>query len=161
MIQRGPNKYTLLPGGLALIHMARTVNTVIDARDLPLVLRYHWHAVGGARVATTVAGRCLYMARVILGCRVDHINRDPLDNRRKNLRPASQSQNMMNRAGWSRKSRYKGVAPNGRGWRGQIVKERRLYYSPTYKTQEEAALWYNEQARALHGPFAVVNDVVQ
>jgi len=92
--------------------------------------------------------------------KVDHANRDTLDNRRRNLRPATHSTNIAN-SGRRRDntSGYKGV-----GWRKDCGKwiarvrsngHRRFlgYFSDAV----EAAKAYDAEARKQFGEFACVN----
>lgn len=158
---RKPNRYDLLPDGSVLIHLSRGKVAIIDARDLPKMLPYRWQATVSGRLAWRAMGRVegtlTYLHVHLFGKGMDHRNRNPLDNRRCNVRPATWSQNLANRAAYGKHSRYKGVYPNKAKWIAKIVKERRVYFSPSFQTQEEAALWYNEKAQELHGAFAVLN----
>jgi hypothetical protein len=158
---RKPNRYEFLPDGTALIHLSRGKVASIDARELPKVLPYRWWAIVSGRLAWRAVGRVdgklTYMHVHLFGKGLDHRNRDSLDNRRANLRPATRSQNLANRAAYGKHSRYKGVYPNKAKWFAKIVNGRRVYFSPTVDTQAEAALWYNQKAKELHGAFAVLN----
>lgn len=76
---------------------------LIDAADLPLVAGFRWHLSGGYAKAYRESGprsnrcrRTFYMHTVIAGERVDHRDRDRLNNRRSNLRVATQAQNSEN-----------------------------------------------------------------
>jgi hypothetical protein len=72
--------------------------TIIDAEDYDRVIRYRWY-IGGAGYVQDRSGR--YIHRLILnappGSVVDHINHDPLDNRRSNLRIGDKALNGQNR----------------------------------------------------------------
>lgn len=88
---------------------------------------------------------------------IDHINRNPLDNRRCNLRIATQSQNLGNRVIRSidNKSGYKGVDFIERlnRWRATVGgKHIGLFGSP-----EEAAHAYDAMAIKRYGEFARLN----
>lgn len=78
---------------------------VIDVEDADLIAPYKWHAVRHRRTFYAVRAVKLdsgdrkqrYMHSVITEfATTDHINGDGLDNRRDNLRSASQSQNLGN-----------------------------------------------------------------
>src|SRR3990172_5804868 len=106
------------------------------------------------------------MRRVIVGARagqcVDHINGDGLDNRRANLRLASQSDNLANaRLSASSSSGYKGVtrAPRRslRPWMAQVTARGRHVYLGCFDTLEAAARAYDTAARSLFGEFARTN----
>lgn len=87
---------------------------------------------------------------------IDHVNRDRADNRLCNLRPASHSQNMANRAHFKNNvSGFRGVyrhSPNR--WRAQIRKDGVLYRLGNFDTPEEAHAAYLKAADRIHGVFA-------
>ena len=94
---------------------------------------------------------------------VDHINQNPLDNRRCNLRVVTVSQNAMNqRKQEGRSSKYKGVhfdkAHNK--FRASIKYKGVKKHLGRFKTEEEAALAYNKAALELFGEYAKLNEVV-
>lgn len=103
------------------------------------------------------------------GLEVDHINHDPLDNRKENLRIVTRSQNQMNQKKSKLKgstSKYKGVSYSNcpkhhkKPWIMQIVHN----YKKTAKsceTEIEAALLYNKFAKEFFGEFALLNEVPQ
>jgi hypothetical protein len=87
----------------------RNLAILVDECDRHFLKAYRWHLQGGANrprrrqyVATTAPGkRTIYLHRVILdlgpGEFGDHINGDPLDNRRANLRRVTHRENTQNR----------------------------------------------------------------
>ena len=92
---------------------------------------------------------------------VDHIDGDPTNNRRSNLRNCTQHQNSMN----SRKrkndasSKYKGVSwDKGRKkWRAYINLMRKQLFLGRFDNELEAARAYNDKAVELYGEFAHLN----
>ena len=104
---------------MATIPLHRRDGTVrdvalIDDADLALTDPHRWYVVGGKYVGTTIAGRLAYLHRFLLaapaGVEVDHVNRDPLDNRRANLRLATHADNGQNVTPQrDATSRYRGV----------------------------------------------------
>lgn len=99
---------------------------------------------------------------------VDHINGDKLDNRKENLRFATNSQNQANRRVARGASKFKGVTwqkrkcDASRGyWKAQIVVNGELHYLGKYNTDLEAAKAYNEAAVRFFGEFAYLNDLTQ
>ena len=89
---------------------------------------------------------------------VDHIDRNPLNNRWTNLRLATHSQNMTNCKGKSRSGLPKGVQKQKLSDRfmSRIRKDGKVHYLGTYDTPEEAHQAYCVAAADLHGEFAAV-----
>lgn len=89
----------------------------------------------------------------------DHRNGDGLDNRRSNLREATQSQNLCNRRPKSRPAGFKGVTWFERlgRWKAQCSKGGKNHHLGYYADIEDAARAYDAAARELHGEFASLN----
>jgi hypothetical protein len=99
------------------------------------------------------------IARTPAGSITDHINGDRLDNRRKNLRVASSSQNNANAHDRPRRSGYRGVyhhRPTGR-WVGQISVDGHLRHLGLFEDPEQAARAYDLAARVAWGTYARTN----
>jgi hypothetical protein len=92
---------------------------------------------------------------------VDHIDGDPLNNRRGNLRVVTKAQNAANAKSRGGASQYRGVykARSGK-WAAQIAKEGQRISLGHYETEEEAAAAYDEAAKELHGEYARLNLVI-
>ena len=90
---------------------------------------------------------------------VDHINRDRTDNRRENLRAASQQSNNRNRKNITGK--YKGVSwsKHAKKFRATIRDKGKQIHLGYYQTEEEAAIAYNEYVEANCDEFAYLNEV--
>lgn len=98
---------------------------------------------------------------------VDHIDNDPLNNQRSNLRICTQAENLRNRRGFSTKSStsFKGVFPvkksKIRPWRATIKLNGKSIHLGSFPTAEAAAIAYNEAALKYHGEFAHLNIIEQ
>lgn len=91
---------------------------------------------------------------------VDHINRNPLDNRRSNLRLATSSQNAFNRSQRpDNTTGYRGVSWHKvvQKWAAKICYCGKQKHLGVFDTPEEAALVYDSAAIELHGEFASLN----
>jgi hypothetical protein len=143
--------------------------TLVDDADLPLLAGRKWQLWSNGYVARYIdlpSGRILQrMHRVLMGLdngdprRVDHRNRNKLDNRRSNLRIATPAQNSQNMAVVNNRgaSRYRGVTWYARTGRWQAkakLNGRRLHLG--YFLTEEEAMTALESWRAGHQPFAPV-----
>jgi hypothetical protein len=72
----------------------------IDEADMSVISRYTWHFQRYLR--TQVAGKIIRLHNLLLGyaqegLEWDHIDRNPLNNRRSNLRLVTKTENMRNR----------------------------------------------------------------
>ncbi len=107
-------------------------------------------------------GRKLYLHQLIIGetgARVDHKNQNGLDNRRENLRFATHSENMRNRAVRSdSRSEWKGVSikyrKRGLRYEAYIYGSGRRIGLGTYGDVMSAVLARDFAARRLEGEFA-------
>lgn len=94
--------------------------------------------------------------------KVDHADRDGLNNQRNNLRLATDSQSMANRASFNgSSSKYLGVQWHkmGKKWQAGICKNRKQIYLGLFDNEIDAALAYNKAASELHGEFASLNKI--
>jgi hypothetical protein len=140
----------------------------VDARK---VLRYKWYRAKSkskiyaqARVKIDGYWRTILMHRLILGVtisKVDHEDGDGLNNRRNNLRKATNTQNGCNRKKQlhGSTSKYKGVCWNSKRqkWRGTIKLNGKAKHLGYFHTEILAAQAYDVAAKNLHGAFARTN----
>lgn len=157
----------------ALVCMGASKYATIDRSDLPLldgVIR--WRAFKSARGPWYAVGwdqenrRHVLLHRLIAGCRstaeqVDHISCDGWDNRRSNLRLATNQQNSFNARKTTKptSSRFKGVywSRRAKGWAAQIKVNGKAKFLGCHKVEEEAARVYDAAARQYFGEFARTN----
>jgi hypothetical protein len=91
---------------------------------------------------------------------VDHINRNPHDNRIINLRAATNAENCRNRKPYG-SSKYLGVSwfkQSGK-WKAQIKHDGEVIYLGLFEKDYEAAVAYNIAAMELNGEFANLNEI--
>ena len=111
--------------------------------------------VNGKR--TTMKLQHLIKGKPLPGCCIDHINGNPLDNRRENLRVCTRQENAQNQTSVRGKVKYRGVYKNGRRFRAALTHGGKRYNLGTYDTPEEAAMAYNVKTLELRGEFAALN----
>lgn len=107
-------------------------------------------------VKTQVNRKTIYMHRAITKCpdkyKVDHRDRDTLNNTRGNLRITTFHQNHANRGGYGLIP-YKGVTLDGTRYRARITGQHIGFFA----TAEAAARAYDAEAFKLWGEFAYLN----
>jgi hypothetical protein len=159
------------------IMLTRGLWAIVDEADFKMLSAKRWIAVPANRQATKFyASRAeviggvrttLYMHRLIMqppaDMLVDHINRNGLDNRRRNLRLATRAQNAINCD----------LSPKPHGFRGVEMKRRRRDGVMLYRGKlgardgqwngsftddpEQAALDYDQEAYRRYGEYAHLN----
>lgn len=139
----------------------------VDDEDFSKVSSFKWYFNNGyarARWREDGRERSIYMHRLVLGVKgfaiVDHINRNPLDNRKANLRLATKAQNSWNRrAPCTNASGYKGVSFSkaSQKWAAEIKLNGRKFFVGLYATAEHAAIAADAAAVVLQKQFASPN----
>ncbi len=102
----------------------------------------------------------LYYGHDIEGKDVDHINLNPLDNRKDNLRICSHLENCRNRNKHkvpNFTSQFKGVAWDKDKWSAMIANEGKRISIGRFESEKDAAVAYDLYAKDLFGEFALLN----
>lgn len=158
--------------------------SIVDADKYDYLLQWNWHygssrgsLINGyaARAASRIGrknetefkgSKLIFMHRQLLnpeeGYFVDHINRNTLDNRIKNLRIATRAENAKNSGkNKTNTTGYKGVFIEKKGnyfaYRARIKLNGEKINLGCFKTAVEAALAYDDAAIKYHGEFAFLN----
>ncbi len=164
-LQPAPPDYRTIP-------LTKGQFAIIDAADYEWLSAFKWQATWMKNTQSFYAVRTRYkpetqsntsvlMSRQIMGAgkgaKVDHRNRDTLDNRRSNLRMATASQNNCNiKLRKDSRTGIKGVTFHkvNRTWVAHIRFQGQIKYLGSFKTPEAAKAVRDEAAQRLHGEFA-------
>lgn len=144
---------------------------LIDKADFELVNAHKWHAsLRKDKKTKSIAGsvridgekKVMFLHRFLLnppkGLYVDHINRNPLDNRRSNLRICTHEENARNTTiHKDNTTGYKGIYPDQGKYSVVVMKDRKRFYGGWFADPVEAARKYDELALKHHGEFASLN----
>lgn len=141
---------------------------LVDNADFEWLNKYKWfatpfgHPIRGERHGGRKGLYCnIFMHREIMkmpkGKFTDHINRNPLDNRKTNLRICTLRENTYNSKNRTGHPLYKGLnwLERLQKWQVRIRNE----YLGVFKSDKEAALAYNQAATKYFGEFAKLNDI--
>lgn len=108
-----------------------------------------------------------YLHRLIMAAKdgeyIDHVNRNPLDNRRANLRLANANENSTNqKASVNNKTGVRGIyqSPYNGKYVAQVQFEKRKYHVGTFESLEEASKARDKVAKKVQGDFAALSGVV-
>lgn len=138
---------------------------VVDDDDFAWLCKFTWKAHfsrGRWYARTSIAGKTILMHRMILihqAIHTDHADGDGLNNRKKNLRPATRAQNGQNRKLQSHSSQYKGVSfvAKRNRFSANIRINGRLKWLGYYEDEREAAEAYDRAALDSFGAYARTN----
>jgi hypothetical protein len=149
---------------VAMIPLTQGQYAIIDAEMWPVVGLHTWRAVEHGRTFYAEGPKGLRLHQLLCPCHpntlADHINRNGLDNRLANLRPASFQQNTQNNGSKGRSNTgFKGVYFDKYDGRiaAKISINKKLKTLGRFKTVEEAARAYDAAARLHYGEFASTN----
>ncbi len=134
---------------------------LVDDEDHALLSRMTWNLSKKGYVVHDH----VYIHQIVMGFSdkmIDHINRNPLDNRKENLRLVYHLQNLWNKGKRIDKkfsSKYKGVHWNkvNKCWTAQISYNDHTIALGNFKEERHAAMVYDLWALEFHGEFAYTN----
>jgi hypothetical protein len=169
-----PNKVDHAGGGVTVVWLERRggkdlIPCLIDTADYPAIKTKRWCVKNDrttlyAKTNEQDSNVVLLMHQFLFpsleqGSLVDHRNGNGLDNRRRNLRVATQAQNCQNKRVKQNTCGFKGVFVSGNKFMARIRINGKLTYLGTFDTAIAAARAFNEAAKKCHGEFAWTNDL--
>lgn len=141
------------------IALTRGMVAIVDDEDFEVVSKHRWHVQPGTN--TTYAARCVradgkilkfFMHWAILpregNSRTDHINGNGLDNRRANLRRATNAQNVAN------SRQYKGIWRARAKWAAAIMVNGKRHFLGVFDTEDAAISARRDGEKRFLGEFA-------
>jgi len=140
---------------------------VVDDQDFA-VAKHKWYVIPSEAkpkaISTTINGKSYPMSRIILqdfiSEVIDHEDRDPYNNQRYNLRPATRKQNAQNHGlSTQNTSGFKGVSwsKHHNRWWARIKVNQKFIHLGYYVDPIYAAKAYDRRAKEFFGEFAYLN----
>jgi hypothetical protein len=157
---------------MKIIPLTQGKNAIVDDDDYEWLSQWKWHAAKirnvfyvARKIRVDGVVKTILMHREIskppTGMQIDHINGDPLDNRRENLRICTNTDNQRNRPIHKDNiSGFKGVRPrrgNNNKYEAYIFHNGKQIYLGKYEDINLAAQAYDNAAKFYHGGFASLN----
>jgi len=140
----------------------------VNDDDYFMLQTFSWYSQKGyAKAHKTINGvnKGVFMHRLIIdaapGTIVDHIDKNPLNNKRSNLRIATPSENSHNRE--KKKgctSRHYGICFGDNYYKAYITKEFKTIQK-SFIYEIDAVLFYNKTAKKLYNDFANLNIIYE
>lgn len=157
-----------LSEGLKSIYVGNGKYMIVDEEDFEKLSQNSWSSYnyrGVWRCQSVINKKTVKPHRIIMGVtdpkiQIDHIDGNPFNNSKRNLRLCSNAENNMNippRPNGT--SKYKGVrvSSNGSKYLASIMSNYKGIHIGTFKSEEDAARAYDAKARELFGEFAYLN----
>lgn len=147
---------------------------LIDAEfNVPEIVRFAWHVGGKGKryVISRKGARFSGLHQMVMWIAgempptpkhmIDHVNGNPFNNTRENLRWLTNAENSMRRHRLNTsRNRFKGITfhKQSRRWVAQIKRDCKRIHIGMYGTDLEAARAYDSAAREIFGEFALTNE---
>lgn len=156
---------------MKIIKSVQGKNVIVSDEDYDTLTKYKWYTTSRnyclryfKNSKNKLTSRSIHrdIMRPLKDEEIDHINRNPLDNRRDNLRIANRFENNHNVGiKTTNKTGYKGVHfdKGMNKYRAQITINKKNKYIGCFESAKEAAFAYNNEALKSYGEFANLNTI--
>ena len=155
-IKRNPNQYEF-DGDICIATTPTGVQHIFDVEDYDKVKNVAWRLTEFGYIYGLYKNRKqVFIHQLITNFKyptIDHINGNKLDNRKSNLRPATPSQNAINRHNIP-KSGYIGVYQRNNKWAARICINYKPIYLGSFNNIEDAIIARLKAEKKYYGEFA-------
>ena len=149
------------------IKLSRNKFAIIDDCDFDTINSLKWYCTNAGYAVHDNPERTILMHRIILdapeGLEVDHIDGNPLNNQRNNLRLATHQENIRHRANLNKNnsSGVTGVSwfKRDKKWRARIFVDGKEISLGLFNDKHDAITKRNEAVKRFYGQFAHLNKI--
>jgi hypothetical protein len=154
------------PNTMKTIPLTQGQVALVDDEDYKFINRWKWRATYckctksfyAVRLTGTRPRKTIYMARLIMntqpGMDTDHIHHNTLDNRKKELRNVTRTQNIMNQGPRrNNKLGIKGICMDHGKFRVTITKNHKWTFLGRFTKLEDALSAYQTAANEIQGEY--------
>jgi hypothetical protein len=148
---------------IELFDKNKTIETIVDEDIYYELTKYTWRLSNNYVVNDTCGRLHRHILNYTGGDLVDHINNNPLDNRKNNLRIVTHQQNNMNKSSKKNSSsKYIGVRFHKKSnkWEANIYFNNKLKYLGIFKTEIEAAKARDLATKEYFGEYGKLNFII-
>ena len=152
-------------------HCEQVAVVMIDIEDIDIIRQHKWYFADGRVGTNTPKKKGMHQILNPNWVYTDHKDKNPLNNRRDNLRPATHAQNMANAPIDKRnKTGFKGVRirsrrkngeklyqQTGKKYQARITVNKNELHLGFFEKVQDAALVYDDAAVEYFGEFACLN----
>ena len=158
------------------ILLSHNKKTQVDDDDYEELIKVNWFAyriagtshtgkvyLYGYKAGRKVQGKKYWIHNIIMkpseGLVVDHIDGDPLNNQKSNLRVCTKKENSFNRGKRcsGKTSKFLGVSRDKKKFVAKIKLDGKTRHIGSFSSEIDAAKVYDEMAKKLFGKFARLN----
>ena len=143
------------------IKLTRDKFAIVDDCDFEAINKMKWYCTNAGYAVHDVGSRTILMHRLVLdapeGFEVDHIDGNPLNNSRNNLRLATHQENIRHRVNVNKNnsSGVNGVSwfKRDKKWRARIFVDGKEIHLGLFNSKAEAIIKRNKASEKYYGDF--------
>lgn len=159
--QNKPNEFDIINYKYGIGYTNKGEPFYFDKEDYDLIKKYTWYIGKNGYVSSTTEkhSRITYLHRLVMnapyGKYIDHINHNPLDNRKENLRIVTNGQNLMNASiRKNNTSGIRGVNKQNNKWRARIQIDGNCIELGNFYNKEDAIKARKDAEEKYFGEYA-------
>lgn len=140
---------------------------LVDDKDFKYLSQFKWHIISKRYIARSYLGKEILLHRDLLNpskeFEIDHIDGNPLNNQRNNLRLANHAENIRNRTRVNKNnsSGITGVCwfKRDKKWRARLMINGKEIHLGLFSKKEDAIKKREQAAKQYFGEFAYINQI--